>query len=75
MTDPDEALRRAQEKISRSVRKTLMRHLQIESEPPPLPSRDDPRYEAIAPWHLATTWRTVDRNPDWAELRTRDSGA
>lgn len=64
MTDRDEALKRAMERIKRSTEKTIKSYLVIESEPPPLPPRDDPRYEAIAAWHLGQTWRTMHRHPD-----------
>jgi len=74
MTEPED-LNRAMERLRRSMRREIGRALEIGSPLPPLPSRDDPRYEAIAAWHRAEAFRTIDRHPDWIELRKRISDA
>lgn len=58
--------------MNQEMVRAIRRHLVIESAPPPLPDRDDLRYEAIAAWHLAQTWRTIDRHPDLLALTRPD---
>jgi hypothetical protein len=51
MSERDEELTQAMERIGCSMRRTIRSHLVIDSELTPLPSPDDPLYELIRAQH------------------------
>ncbi|NUS83663.1 MAG: hypothetical protein HOY75_13185 [Streptomyces sp.] len=50
MTHP-EAVQQAMDRVSQNTRRTIMRELEIVSEPTPLPPADHPQYELIRAQH------------------------
>ncbi|MFG3170600.1 hypothetical protein [Streptomyces sp. NPDC048200] len=64
MSDRDEALQQAMERVGGSMRTAILKALL----PPPLPARDDPAYRATALLHHAHSLLTIAEHPDLVDL-------